>query len=394
MVTSIRRHAVWFGAWISVLSILALLTHRPLLHAVNGRSSAKLPRISSEARDLHKRLRVVDLHADSLLWPRDLSQRSSRGHVDIPRLLAGNVALQVFSVVTQVPRGQNPVRNRSDSDVIGLLAAVSGWPARTWSDPYERALYQAQHLDALAQETSFRVVRSVSEIDQLLARRDSGQTITGGMLALEGAQPIANDLARVDTLFEHGYRMIGLTHFFDNTVGGSAHGVGRGGLTDFGAEVIARMETLGIVVDLAHASPRLIEDVLSIAKNPVVVSHTGVQGTCPGRRNLSDRQLDLIKANGGVVGIGYWRGALCDVAPAAFAEAARYVVRRIGIQHVGLGSDYDGAVSTAFDTSELSVITQSLLDAGFVPDEIESIMGGNVLRVLRAVLPSESKAVP
>lgn len=394
MVTSIGRHARWFGAWIAVMAILAVLTHRPLLHAVNGRSETKLPRITREARDLHARLRVVDLHADSLLWPRDLSHRSSRGHVDIPRLLAGNVALQVFSVVTQVPRGQNPVRNRADSDVIGLLAAVSGWPSRTWSDPYERALYQAQHLQALAQENNFSVVRSVTEIDRLLAQRERGATLTGGMLALEGAQPIASDLARIDTLFQHGYRMIGLTHFFDNTVGGSAHGIGRGGLTDFGANVIARMERLGIVVDLAHASPRLVEDVISIAKNPVVVSHTGVQGTCPTRRNLSDHQLDLIKANGGVVGIGYWRGALCDVAPTAFARAARYVATRIGVQHVGLGSDYDGAVSTAFDTSELSVITQTLLDAGFAPNEIELIMGRNVLRVLRAVLPSEAKAAP
>ena len=194
-------------------------------------------------------------------------------------------------------------------------------------------------------------------------------------------------LPRVDTLFDEGYRIAGLTHFFDNEVGGSSAGMAKGGLTDFGKQVIARMEELGMIVDLAHASPALISEALAVARKPVIVSHTGVQATCPGPRNLTDDALRAIAVNQGVVGIGYWDAAVCDISPRGIAKAIRHAVTVAGIAHVGLGSDFDGATTTTFDASQMVLVTDALLKEGFAPAEVEAIMGGNALRVLRAGLP-------
>ena len=181
--------------------------------------------------------------------------------------------------------------------------------------------------------------------------------------------------------------MAGLTHFFDNEVGGSAHGLVKGGLTPFGKQVVARLEERKILVDLAHASPRVIDDVLAQATRPVVVSHTGVQGTCPGPRNLSAEHLKRIAATGGVIGIGYFHGAVCGLDPAAIVRAIVYAVRIAGVKHVALGSDFDGATRAAFDATGVMLVTQGLLDAGFGDDDIADIMGGNVRRLLLAQLP-------
>jgi membrane dipeptidase len=144
---------------------------------------------------------------------------------------------------------------------------------------------------------------------------------------------------------------------------------------------------LHILVDLAHASPQTVSEVLAMATRPVVVSHTGVAGTCPGPRNLTDAQLKAIAANGGVLGIGYWDAAVCTLGAASIAKAIRHAVNVAGIDHVGLGSDFDGATSTPFATDGLAEITQALMDQKFSRDDIAKIMGGNVMRVLRDGLP-------
>jgi microsomal dipeptidase-like Zn-dependent dipeptidase len=347
---------------------------------------------SDSARALHSRLTIIDLHADPLLWPRSLVRKSSRGHVDVPRLIEGHVAVQVLSAVTKVPAGLNYERNTADKDRIGLLAAASGWPASSWTRLMPRAAVQAEKLGEFATRSRGRLVpvRSAAELDLFLRFRARGDSNgVAAILAMEGLQALQGNLARLDTLFSQGYRIGGLVHFFDNEVGGASAGEAKGGLTDFGRQVIARMEELGMIVDLAHASPQLISDVLAVTKKPVIVSHTGVQGTCPGPRNLSDDALRGIAAKGGVVGIGYWDAAVCDITPKGIAKAIRYAVTVAGINHVGLGSDFDGATTTLFDTSQLVLVTDALLQGGFTPAEIEAIMGGNALRVLRAGLPAK-----
>ncbi len=255
---------------------------------------------SERARELHKKLLVADLHSDSLLWDRDLLDRASRGHVDIPRLIEGNVALQAFTVVTKTPKGQNIESNDDTTDNITTLAVAQRWPISAWSSLKERALYQAGRLNDAAARSGGRlvVIKTADDLTRYLERRKSEQAITAGLLGIEGAHALDQDLANIDALFDAGFRMMAPTHFFDNDLAGSAHGVEKGGLTEKGREMVRRMEAKRMIVDLAHASGKTIEDVLAIATRPVVVSHTGVKATCDNTRNLNDEQIRAHRADG------------------------------------------------------------------------------------------------
>lgn len=346
---------------------------------------------SERAVELHKKLLVSDMHADSLLWSRDLLERGSRGHVDIPRLIDGNVALQAFTIVTKTPYvwKMNIERNDDKSDNIKILAIVERWPAATWSSLTQRALYQARKLQETASRSGgkFTVIKTSAELSTYLDRRITEPHITAGFLGIEGAHALDANLDNIDVLFDAGIRMMAPTHFFDNDIGGSAHGIEKGGLTEKGKEMIRRMEQKRMIVDVAHASAQTIDDVLAIATRPVLVSHTGVRGTCDNQRNLSDEQLEGIARTGGVIGIGYWDTAVCGTDAKAIAKAIRYAANLVGADHIGLGSDFDGAVVEPFDTSGLVQITDALIAEGFSDEEIGKIMGRNVLRVLIQNLP-------
>jgi microsomal dipeptidase-like Zn-dependent dipeptidase len=345
--------------------------------------------VPAPIRALHERLLVADLHADALLWNRDLLLRSSYGHVDLPRLREGGVGLQVFAVVTKVPGGQNYDANNAGSDVITSLAILQRWPFAAWASLRARALYQAEKLHDVAARAGgdFRIIKTRADLDRFLAERRQRSALTAGLLAIEGLQALEGEAANLDVLAGAGFRMMGLTHFFDNELGGSAHGTGKGGLTPFGRQIVRQMESRGLLVDLAHASPAMIDDVLAMATRPVVVSHTGVKGTCEHIRNLSDAHVRGVARTGGVIGIGYWDAAVCDVGVAGIVRAIRHVIAVAGVDHVGLGSDFDGATTTPFDTAGVPQITAGLLEAGLSPADVEQIMGGNVARVLRATLP-------
>lgn len=345
--------------------------------------------VSDSAKALHRSLIVADMHADELLWGRDPLVRADHGHVDLPRLDDGNVALQVFSAVTKTPKNQNYDHNTGETDNILLLALVQRWPLSTWSSLRARAVYQASRLqDAVARSNgALMLVTDKASMDAFLAKRAATPGTHAAVLAIEGLQALDGKLESVDTLYAHGFRMMGLAHFFDNEVAASAHGVTHGGLTPLGRQVVERMEALHILVDVAHSAPQVVSEVLAMAKRPIVVSHTGVAATCPGPRNLTDDQLKAIAANGGVVGIGYWDGAVCALGAASIAKAIRHAVVVAGIDHVGLGSDFDGATSTPFATDGLAEITQALLDQKFTTEEVGKIMGGNVMRILHDGLP-------
>jgi len=347
--------------------------------------------VSAAAAGLHRQLFIADLHADSLLWGRDLLVHGGSGHVDLPRMLLGNVGLQVFSVVTQVPAGRKFTRNASDApDIITPLAIAQRWPLRAWGSTRERALYQAGRLRDFAAASHGRLllVESAADLQGLLAARAGGQAVSGGLLAIEGAQSLEGDLHNLDALHAAGFRMLGLVHFFDNAVGGSVHGEHQGGLSEFGRAVLRRAEQLGMLIDLAHASDALVDDVLALATRPVLSSHGGVRGTCDNHRSLSDAQARAIAASGGVIGIGFWPRATCGADVAAIVRALRYAVDLVGVEHVALGSDFDGAVQVPFDVSGLPLLTAALLQAGFSAADIERVMGGNVVRVLQDALPA------
>ena len=331
---------------------------------------------------------VVDLHSDALLWNRDLLSASSHGHVDLPRLRDGGVIVQVFSATNSFPLGANYERTPPGIDLVAILAVCNRWPPETWWSPVQRALFQAARLHRLQADSGgvlVPVTRSSDVPDATLAKPET----VGCLLSIEGLHGLHGSLDGIDRLFAAGYRIFGLVHMTDNEVAGSAHGWRKGGLTPFGRRVVARIDSLGGIIDLAHASTRTIDDVLDTGTRRVMVSHTGVVGTCPGNRNLSDAELDRIASAGGLVGVGFWKGAVCGPDAGAIARAIRYTADRIGVERVALGSDFDGAVVTPFDAAGVRVLVPALASQGFSSSEIAAILAGNALRFLAASLPAD-----
>ena len=344
--------------------------------------------VSPEAVALHRSLHIVDLHSDSLMWAREIAEPGGRGHEDLPRLTAGNVTLQVFASTTKTPTGLNYDSNPSDSDVLPALLIAQRQPYNTWFSPLQRSLYHAEKLDRSVAVSDGRLVKVIDQfaLDRLLAKNAQAGGPVGAMLSIEGLHNLEGKAENLDKLYAAGFRMAGLTHFFDNELAGSMHGEKKGGLTPFGRQIIGLMEAKGMIVDIAHCSHQCVAEVLAMASRPVVSSHGGVQATCQVNRNLTDDEIRGVARTGGVIGIGYWDAAVCDTSPHAVARAIKYVRDLVGIDYVGLGSDYDGATTVRFDTSQLVQVTQALLDEGFTPQQIRAVMGGNALRVIRAGL--------
>lgn len=346
--------------------------------------------VSPEGAALHDSLIVGDWHADSLLWNRDLTRRGSYGQVDLPRLREGGVAIQVFTAVTKSPAGLNYEENSAEAfDNITLLAFGQLWPIRTWQSILQRALYQAEKLRGFQAKdpAHLQIVTTTAQLDAVLARRAQGEQVVAGILGIEGAHPLEGDLKNLDTLEAAGFRLIGLQHFFDNALGGSLHGISNQGLTDFGRQVVTEVARRGMVLDVAHSSPQVVQDVLDMTNIPIVLSHSGIHSHCPVKRNLPDKLMQRIAATGGVIGMGYWAEVACDeITPKGIAKMIVAAVAAVGEDHVSLGSDFDGSVETAFDTSELPALTSELLAAGLSEAQIRKVMGENMVRVLRARL--------
>jgi microsomal dipeptidase-like Zn-dependent dipeptidase len=378
-------------AGLIVIAIIGFFTFAPSYVGAQRnpiRPHAPYP-ISAAAQTLHDSLIIGDWHADSLLWKRNLLTAGQHGHVDVPRLLDGNVALQMFTAVTKSPAGHNIQHNATDArDNITLLAIGQLWPPRTWNSLLERALYQAEKLHAFAEKSDqLRIIKTRADLERLLDDRAAGQQVIGGLLGIEGAHPLEGDIANLDTLVDAGHRMIALQHFFDNAVGGSLHGQSNAGLTDFGKQVVTEVANRDLILDVAHSSPHVVRDVLAITDIPIVVSHTGVHSVCPVKRNFTDDLMQDIAATGGVIAIGYWRTVLCDDSPAGIAHSIKAAIDLVGDDHVSLGSDFDGSVTTSLDVSEIAAVTQALLDLNLTEAQIRKVMGENMLRVLRERLP-------
>jgi len=346
--------------------------------------------ISPQAQALHSSLLVGDWHADSLLWMRNLSEEYDYGHLDFPRMQQGNLGLQMFTTVTKSPSGQNYELNQTDaSDNITLLAMAQRWPTATWTSLAERALFQADKLHKLAAHDpeNLMLVRSRIELAEFLQRRQSNPTLIGGLLGTEGSHALDGDLANIQRLYNRGFRMMSLQHFFDNRLGGSLHGTSGAGLTQFGRDAVTEMLRLGIMLDMSHSSEQVVRDTLALSDKPLIVSHTGFQGHCDSPRNISDGLMEQIAAAGGLIAVGFWDGAICGNSPTTVAEAIVYGIGLVGEDHVALGSDFDGTVTTSFDGSEMAVLTQALLDANLSEQQIRKVMGENMLVYLQTYLP-------
>ena len=382
-----------------IVALLLVAAVAALLALGPGRVERNLNRIEpaavgahadARAAALHRSLFVADLHADTLMWSRDFLQRGDRGHVDLPRLVEGNVALQVLTTVTRSPHGLNYESNAADArDDITLLALVQRWPPRTWNSLTERALYQAERLDGFVARSQGRLllIRNRGDLDLLIARRGAGEQAVGVVLGTEGSHALDGKLENIGRLHDAGFRIMGLQHFFDNELGGSLHGTSRAGLSEFGRAALAEMLRRRIIIDVAHSSPAVVEDVLAATDAPLLVSHTGTYGHCPGPRNIPDALMQRIAARGGLVGIGFWAEAICDASPAGIAAALDAAVDLLGEEAVALGSDFDGAVTTTIDAAGLSAITAALRARGMDESRIARVMGGNAREFLRRQLP-------
>lgn len=367
----------------------ALVEHR-VERRFNVVASRRPPAVSERARELHRRLVVADLHADSLLYGRDFLRRSDVGHVDVPRLVEGNVAIQALAACVRVPRDLKPDLNADRGDDVRLIAMALGWPPRTWTSGLARALHVAARARRLAAASGGRLamIASGADLDAYLERRRADPALTAGVLTIEGAAALDGEIGNVGALAAAGYRLFAPIHMADNAFGGSATGVSKGGLTSLGRELIPRLEAAAMLVDVAHASERAVDEMLGLATRPVVASHTGLRSAFDVPRNLPDEQVRAVARSGGVVGVGFWPGAVGGDDVTAIVRSIVRAIEIGGVDHVALGSDFDGAVQTPFDAAGLVQLTDGLLAAGLDDDGIAKVMGGNVVRLLAETLPA------
>jgi membrane dipeptidase len=375
-----------------ILALVAVLSFAPtyLEKQFNRVTLVSSAPITEQTKALHASLFIGDWHSDSLMWDRDLNNLSYFGHVDFPRMQQGNVALQMFTTVTKSPSGINYERNESDaSDNVTKIALLQLWPVATWSSLTQRAIHQANKLHKFiaANPDNIRFIDSKTSLHAFVEARRTTATLVGALLGTEGSHALDGELGNIQNLYDHGFRMMSLQHFFDNKLGGSLHGNSGAGLTVFGREAIETMQALDIIVDISHSSEQVVRDVLAISNKPLVISHTGLYGHCPSPRNISDELMQQVAQKGGLIALGYWDGAVCEISPANVATAIKYGLDLVGAQHIALGSDFDGATEVAFDTSELSELTQALLNAGLSEQDIRLVMGENMQSFLLANLP-------
>ena len=218
------------------------------------------------------------------------------------------------------------------------------------------------------------------------------------MIGIENAYPLGEDLSNIEKFYNLGARYMSLAHnghsqFSDSNTGEEDNRWMHNGLSDKGKEAILEMNRLGIMIDVSHPSKEAIRQMIEISEAPVIASHSSARSLCNHSRNLDDEQLDWIKQNGGVVQTVAYAGYLRDdistelVTVKDLVDHIDYMVKRIGINHVGISSDFDGGggIKGWSDASETFNVTKELLERGYSKEEIGKIWSGNLLRVLTEV---------
>jgi membrane dipeptidase len=369
--------------------------------------------MSDAALDLHMDAIVVDGHADTigrfLDDGEDLGSETGKGHLDLPRMFRGGLDAQFMSCWVEPKYVQ---RKEAAKRALRMIDAVKQWAAK--------------YPDRLA------IARSAAEV-----RRAVAQKKVCGILCIEGGHAIEDDLGLLRSFFELGVRYMTLT--WNNSLGWAEAARDPGkvrGLSDFGRAVVREMNRLGMLVDLSHVSENTFWDAIAVADTPVIASHSCARALCDHVRNLRDEQLKALAKNGGVVGVNFYSGFLSqtfydrkrkadaddDVEratarekhrddPAAMDRALKEISRRYdaseaamarppldllidhiehiakvaGIDHVGLGSDFDGVTALpegVNDCSELPNLTRRLLERGFSASDVRKVLGENFLRVM------------
>lgn len=335
---------------------------------------------------------IFDGHNDALTrdGEPDLATRLDGGHLDLPRMREGGMRGGIFAVFTPSP-DENPGQVRFSKGVAAApLAAPIGQ-----EEAAAHASAAAERLLALEQANEVVVARRIVDVD---AARD-GSSAPVAVLHLEGAEAIDPDLETLGEWHEKGLRSLGPVWSRANAFATgvqfafpSSPDIGPG-LTDRGTALVGACAELGVLVDLSHLNEAGFWNVARIEPGPLVASHSGAHALCAASRNLTDAQLDAIEDSGGLVGIVFATAFLRpdfaddpDTPVALIAEHARYVADRIGVEHVALGSDFDGATIPAElgDAAGLPKLLDALREVGFDEEDLAAICWQNWRRVLAA----------
>lgn len=321
---------------------------------------------------LHRRVPIADGHADSLMWNRDLNCASDDGHVDFPRLREAGVKIQCFTVVT---RGFPVI------DGFKLFAMKQKWPSHARDGEWHRCTFQLDRLAAFCRESK-GLASIASTAAQLEANLQSERL--SAVIGIEGGHALQGQVERVKVLHERGVRFMSLTHLSNNELGGTSTPLsGNKPLTAFGRDVLEQMGEVGMLLDVAHASPAMLPELLAHPKARPFCSHAGVQGAHPLWRNLSDETCRTLADKGGVVGIIF---APQYLGGRTFQHVVRHIehaVKVMGEDGVALGSDFDGMVPLPTgmrDVRDLPRLTAAMLEAGMPVRVVEKVLGQNFRR--------------
>lgn len=322
-------------------------------------------------QNTRSRFFVVDAHCDTALRLADGETLTPpghpSGHIDLPRLRAGGVGLQVFALWVDADRRETG-----------------------------RLLRCVELLDAVKRE----VARLSDDMHLILTPRDLDVAAAGDkvgvLLSIEDGAALEGSLAALRVMYDLGVRAMGLTWNGRNELAdgvGVADGDARG-LTPFGRDVVKEMNRLGMVVDVSHLAEAGFWDVMEVSRGPVIASHSNAKALCRHPRNLTDDQIRALAATGGVIGINFFATFLSDDGHASVDNIVRHIdhmVSLVGPAHVGFGSDFDGITAVPVgveDVSRMGVIIDALLARGYSDEDVRAIAGNNFLRVFRQVLRS------
>lgn len=328
-----------------------------------------------DALALHRALLTLDTHID-IPWPTgpDPFQDGKR-RVDLPKMRRGGMSAGCF--VAYVPQAARTEANEQAA--------------------FQRASAMLDTINGMGRTESGITARVTSTVEQIEAAYRDG--VLAVVPAVENGFAIGQDLARLRQFRDRGARYLTLTHNGHNALADSCNpradlgdaAAEHGGLSELGRRAVAELNRLGMLVDVAHTSRDTMLQAAAASRTPVVSTHSCIRALCDHPRNMDDAQLDVLHQVGGVVQITAVSAFLKkdakpdQVTPADFADHVDYAVRRIGLQHVGISSDFDGGggFSGWIDASESPNITAELLRRGYDRDALALLWGGNFLRVLR-----------
>ncbi len=312
-------------------------------------------------------MNIVDLHCDTIshLCKTGAPLRSNSSQYDIERARAAGIGLQFFAMFTRPAESNTCLRE--------ILKQVD----RFWMEVEDNR----SHLHPILNRNDLGDLEELNKI--------------GCLLHLEGAECLGSDVEILRVLQRNGLRSLGLTWNDRNLLAdGGGEGVSAGGLSLKGRETLKKMARLGILLDLAHISIPSYYQALELYPKPVLVTHANARSLCPHWRNLDDAQLKALAQKGGVVGVTQVSDFVKEDGNATVGDMLdhiAYIADLIGVECVGLGSDFDGADDMVLgDVGQYARMPDLLAGKGFLPHEIEMILGGNAIRVITAVLPGES----